>query len=173
MSLVRSKFILLDNLQPLFQGIFPTQGSNPGLPHCRQILYQLSHQGSPRILECLAYLFSSGSSWPRNWTRVSCIAGRFFTNWALRGALPRWKGLERHPYIFSVACNGTQTSLEEAEEEYGSGALRDTILVFLKHCHNKNQLLLLGGSWTLHSFPLKSLRFTFFWKISSGSPKAS
>ena len=30
------------------QGIFPTQGLNPGLPHCRQILYQLSHQGSPR-----------------------------------------------------------------------------------------------------------------------------
>ena len=29
----------------LLQGIFPTQGSNPGLPHCRQILYQLSHQG--------------------------------------------------------------------------------------------------------------------------------
>ena len=28
------------------QGIFPTQGSNPGLPHCRQILYQLGHQGS-------------------------------------------------------------------------------------------------------------------------------
>ena len=35
----------------LFQGIFPTQGSNPGLPHCRQILYQLSHKGSPRIME--------------------------------------------------------------------------------------------------------------------------
>ena len=31
----------------LLQGIFPTQGSNPGLPHCRQILYQLSHKGSP------------------------------------------------------------------------------------------------------------------------------
>ena len=30
------------------QGIFPTQGSNPGLPHCRQILYQLSHPGSPK-----------------------------------------------------------------------------------------------------------------------------
>ena len=28
----------------LLQGIFPTQGSNPGLPHCRQILYQLSHK---------------------------------------------------------------------------------------------------------------------------------
>ena len=35
----------------LLQGIFPTQGLNPVLPHCRQILYQLSHQGSPRILE--------------------------------------------------------------------------------------------------------------------------
>ena len=31
----------------LLQGIFPTQGSNPGLPLCRWILYQLSHQGSP------------------------------------------------------------------------------------------------------------------------------
>jgi len=30
---------------------FSTQGSNPGLPHCKQILYQLSNKGSPRILE--------------------------------------------------------------------------------------------------------------------------
>ena len=56
----------------LLQGIFPTQGSNPGLPHCGQILYQLSHQGSPRILEWVAYPFSSRSSWPRNRTGVSC-----------------------------------------------------------------------------------------------------
>ena len=32
----------------LLQGIVPTQGSNPGLPYCRQILYSLSHQGSPK-----------------------------------------------------------------------------------------------------------------------------
>ena len=63
----------------LLQGIFPTQGWNPGLLHCRQILYQLSHQGSPRILAWVAYPFSSGSSWPRNRSEVSCIAGRFFT----------------------------------------------------------------------------------------------
>ena len=37
----------------LLQGIFPTQGSNPGLLHCRQILYRLSHQGRWRILEWL------------------------------------------------------------------------------------------------------------------------
>ena len=66
----------------LLQGIFPTQGLNPDLPHCREILYQLSHKGSPRILEWVAYPFSRGSSQPRNWTRVSCIAGRFFTSWA-------------------------------------------------------------------------------------------
>ena len=43
----------------LLQGIFPTQGSNPGHPHCMQILYQLSHKGCPRILEWEAYAFSS------------------------------------------------------------------------------------------------------------------
>ena len=35
------------NCHGLLQGIFPPQGSNPGLPHCRQILCQLSYQGSP------------------------------------------------------------------------------------------------------------------------------
>ena len=68
----------------LLQRIFPTQGSNLGLPQCRQIYYQLSHKGSPRILEWVAYPFSSRSSWDQ--TRVSCIAGGFFTNWAMREA---------------------------------------------------------------------------------------
>ena len=36
-----------NGLPLLSPGIFPTQGSNPGLPHCRQTLYYLSHQGSP------------------------------------------------------------------------------------------------------------------------------
>ena len=61
----------------LLQGIFSTQGSNAGLPHCRWILYQLNHQGSPRILEWVAYPFSSGFSQPRNRTGVSCIEGGF------------------------------------------------------------------------------------------------
>ena len=68
----------------LLQGIFPTQGLNPDLPHCRRILYQLSYKGSPRTLEWVAYPFSSESSPPRNWTGVFCIAGGFFTNWAIR-----------------------------------------------------------------------------------------
>ena len=71
----------------LLQGIYPTQKSNPDLPHCRQIFYQLSHQGSPRILEGVAYPFSSRSSQSRNWTGVSHIAGGFFTKWAIRESL--------------------------------------------------------------------------------------
>ena len=61
---------------------FPIQES----PALQRILYKLNHKGSPRILEWVAYPFSSGYSWPRNQTRVSCIAGRFFTNWAIREA---------------------------------------------------------------------------------------
>ena len=101
--------------------IFPTRGSNPGLPHCGWILYKLSYQGSPkwkwkslsrvwffaalvvctvhgilqaRILEWAAFPFSSGSPQPRNWTRVSFIAGEFFTNWAIREAL----------YVITCSC---------------------------------------------------------------------
>ena len=46
----------------LLQGIFPTQGLNPCLPHCRWILYQLSHKESPRILEWVTYPYSRSSS---------------------------------------------------------------------------------------------------------------
>ena len=46
----------------------------------------LSIKFSSRILEWVAYPFSSRSPWSRNRTRVSCIAGRFFTNWAIREA---------------------------------------------------------------------------------------
>ena len=56
-------------VMPSPQGIFPTQGSNPGLPHCRQILYHLSHQENPRILEWIAYPLSRGTSRPRNLNR--------------------------------------------------------------------------------------------------------
>ena len=49
----------------------------------------------PRILEWVAYPFYKGSSWPRNRTGVSCIAGRFFSSWATREAC----GLPYGPWI--------------------------------------------------------------------------
>ena len=75
---------------PFSRVIFPTQGLNPGLLHCRRIFYQLSHKESPAILEWVAYPFSRGLSQPRNQTEVSCIAGRFFTNWAIRETNKSW-----------------------------------------------------------------------------------
>ena len=54
----------------LLQGIFPNQGSNPDLPHCGRILYQLNHKGSPRILEWVAYPFSSDAFELWCWRRL-------------------------------------------------------------------------------------------------------
>ena len=89
----------------LLQGIFPTQGSNPGLPYCRQILYHLSHQGSPRILEWVAYTFSRGSSQPRDQAHmscISCIAGRPFI--LMGSSQPRDQA-----HISCISCIGRQT----------------------------------------------------------------
>ena len=57
------------------------------LTHCDPMDYTVHGILQAKILEWVAYPFSSGSSQPRNWTRASCTAGRFFTNWAIREAL--------------------------------------------------------------------------------------
>ena len=54
-------------------GDLPNSGIVPRSPACRLILYQLSHKGSPRILEWVAYPFSSGSSQPTNRTGFSAL----------------------------------------------------------------------------------------------------
>ena len=71
----------------ILQGVFQTQGSNPGLPDCRWILYKLSYQRNPRILEWVAIPFSRRSSQSTDWTQVSHITGRFFTSWATRSKI--------------------------------------------------------------------------------------
>ena len=83
-------------------------------PHCRRILYQLSHKGSPRVLEWVAYPFSRVSSRPRNWTGVSCIAGGFFTNWAIREA-----GSRERCTNFRI----TVTSVKELNGNHGENSL--------------------------------------------------
>ena len=48
----------------LLQGIFPTQGLNPGLLHCRWILYQVSYQGRPPIFQ-LHFYFKNDFAWKK------------------------------------------------------------------------------------------------------------
>ena len=127
----------------LLQGIFPTQGSNPGLPHCRWILYQLSHEGSSRILAWVAYPFWSGSSRLRNWTGVSCIAGRFLTSWATREAQEH-----SHFLLYANSFNTTQRRRHPAPSPHASSCLRwEIILGFLhqKHLLSEGEQQLCSG----------------------------
>ena len=77
---------ILEWVDVLSSGFFPTQGWNPGL-HPLQADSLLSEPlGRLRNTGVGSYPFSSRSSWPRNQTRISCIAGRLFTIWATREA---------------------------------------------------------------------------------------
>ena len=80
----------------LLQRMFATQDSNSGLPHCGQILYQLSHQGGSRILEWVAYPFSSGSSRPRNQIGSPALQADFF----LPAELPGKPTVQESPVQF-------------------------------------------------------------------------
>ena len=68
----------------------PNPGIEPRSPVLQADSLPAEPQGSPRILEWVAYPFSRGSSQPRNQPGVSCIASRFFTNWAIRETQTDW-----------------------------------------------------------------------------------
>ena len=99
----------------LLQGIFPIQGLNPGLLHFRWIFYHLSYQGSSWILEWVAYPSSRRSCWSRNWTGISCIAGRFFTIWSTSEAQESLKDLSG-AYLKLALVVKNPLPVEETEE---------------------------------------------------------
>ena len=74
----------------LLQGIFPTQGSNPGLPHCRQMLYPLSHQGS-FVHYSQKYFHEWGN------ITVNCVHYFVRVNFKTRNLLP-WKNGFSHQH---------------------------------------------------------------------------
>ena len=76
----------------LLQGIFPTQGSNPGLLHCRWILYQLSHQG--------------WRASPTRWTWVWVDSGSWW--WTGRPGMLRFMGLQRVRHDWATELNWTE-----------------------------------------------------------------
>ena len=86
---------------PFSRGIFPTQGSNPGLPHCRRILHQLSHQGRPSI--CKVSSYRNGKSFPggargqsRRWIRSKVRED------------PLQKGMTTHSSVLAWRIQGTE-----------------------------------------------------------------
>ena len=73
-----------------------------------------------RIPEWVAISFSRGSSWPRNWTQVSCLAGRFFTNWATSLLLLMHIGIPKAWHCTRRAASGSPscTCLEVTTQEF-------------------------------------------------------
>ena len=117
----------------LLQEIFPTQGLNPGLPHCRQILYLRRF-----FTRFFTWLFSwatreaqeywcgqpSESSQPRNRTGVSCIASGFSTNCAIREGLPRPHSHHTHTWLhFRIQKESVIYTNSWGDVKYASGFL--------------------------------------------------
>ena len=67
-----------------FSRVLPNPATEPRSPALQADSLPAEPQGKPKNNEVGSDPFSSGSSGPRNWTRVSCIAGRFFTNRGVR-----------------------------------------------------------------------------------------
>ena len=116
--------------------------------HCRQILYCLTEPpGKLKNTGVGSYPFSSRSSWLRNQTRVSCIAGEFFTPWATREAqlsTDSWSKQPQHslnpksnpeqgptPLNFVKAKRGEEAAVEKFEAaEVGSlGWRKETVSI--------------------------------------------
>ena len=57
----------------LLQGIFLTQGPNPGLPHCKQTLYHLSHQGTPSQFSVFSEYLAESGTWLNGLWQESCL----------------------------------------------------------------------------------------------------
>ena len=71
----------------LLQGIFPTQGLNPGVLHCRQILYQLSHEGGP-IMHLRSSTIYLNNLFPLHFVLAVLPAWNFFIPADPSGPLP-------------------------------------------------------------------------------------
>ena len=104
----------------LLQGIFQTQGLNPGLPHCRQILYQLSHQWSQKNTGVACHALLQGIFSTQGPNPGLQHSGRSFIDWATRESQRKWKSLS---CIWLVVTPWTIQSMELSRSEYWSGLL--------------------------------------------------
>ena len=85
-----------------------------------------------RILECVGFPFSRGSSQPRDWTQVSCITGRFFTSWATGGTQEYWRGVG-YPFSSGSSQPRNQTRVScIAGEFFTNRAIREAQAVWYK-----------------------------------------
>ena len=116
----------------LLQGIFPTQGSNPDVPHCRWILYHLRHQGSP------------GAEWyPAMWPLISISTFAFKSHY---GNIIYFEGWYSKQAVLSAKCQGPQCSEDAPRRgrDYAGG--------------QRNEISQGTEKWDKSSFPALSLK---------------
>ena len=110
----------------LLQGIFPTQGLNSGLPHCRRDSLPAEPQEKPKNTGVGSLSLLQRILLTRNQTRVSYIASGFFTNWAIREALvcfnkqtkkKKKRGKINFCITYSLSRKHTQSLFEQGERE--------------------------------------------------------
>ena len=82
-----------------------------------------------RILECVAMPSSRGSSWPRNQTQVSCIAGRFFIVWVTREApICRFLNFKRALSALKIGCVWQALCFWATREDHSGTGVRGQTL---------------------------------------------
>ena len=127
----------------LLQGIFPIQGSNSGLLHCRQILYQLSHKESPRTLEWIAFPFSRGFLTQESnrgspalqadspALQVDCYVWEPHKNLRLK-SVKQWRLIRYHEFNITREESGASKGRKTAQRKMGRANARWTNV-----CHSK------------------------------------
>ena len=152
---------ILEFCHSFLQGILPTQESNPGLLHCRQILYHLSQQGSPHffIAEDLLAKHISLHYW-ENWNNTGKKSSLPFFPFTLR-----WISLERLEEKFGDPSKGSDDPS------------RPVWSIELSVCKKKKKKSA-EGRWVLHTWSLKTkecgckkniLKVDMFWRASPPS----
>ena len=104
---------------PFSRGIFQTQGLNPGLPHCRQILYQLSHKGSPDAITNI--LLKTITARLRRVPEIS---------WLLRGTAWMWNHCKPVSVLISMKPVSLKTLLFYGLRLYGATLNRSWMYFF-------------------------------------------
>ena len=150
----------------LLLGIFPTQGSNPGLLHCRRILYQLSHKGSPRILTGMGSLSLLQRIFPnqesnRGWDwgggrprRLTFFLLQTGGGWRRRGRVCPWKA--------GMMCSVThQCCYEELSSSPDLILLKPCQIAMVWKESTQNCMPNLTGILRFPSI-LKNLKWTFY-----------
>ena len=97
----------------LLQGIFPSQGSNPGLPHCRRILYQLSYQGSQESRRLLSESSQIYTEYSREWCEL-----KFSLAQGTRALQKHLEVAENQDWAWRSGQRGRPEDTEGSREEY-------------------------------------------------------